>query len=536
VKNAPKHKTGLAVANSSQKDADLAAEVMSMYRREAQKLTKRHELWRKSYRLVHNRGHTVGASLNQGGPQASEIYPILAALVGWMTDQRTMWSITPSVDPHSQYAEFQQRLARDLEKCLDSVYLGENLAAEIEKILWDAFVYGTGILKVEWDAAAAGGAGNAVMRRRDPFAIFPDPDGSNYDDINYIIEARDMSLLEVERRWPDKIAKLLESDNLSRDDLPQRDDPYDDGAAGKLPMSRSGTIGNITNKGWGLPGQASRRVSMSEGERVTVYECWVKENVMYPPPPEDNDPEQSPVESYIPEWRVIVVCNDVILMNERAQDLWEHGNHPYVRYVQHDMGDLWGVSLVDHLAPMQIALNRLLAAMQKHAELCGNPVFMESANSGISRTKVVNNPGQRLIKNPQGTAEWLMPPNMASDVPNLIQFYINEMERISGLSGIARGATPTHRNSQGVMDSVQESAFVRVRLGLRNVERMLSEAGNMAAHLIVENYTIPRTVAITGPRCPEGVPAARYLSLRRSRRGSRHLGSSQARRRGRRRR
>jgi len=186
-------------------------------------------------------------------------------------------------------------------------------------------------------------------------------------------------------------------------------------------------------------------------------------------------------------------------MNEKAEDLWSHGRHPYVRYVQHDMGDFWGISLVEHLAPAQLAINRLLAALQHHAELCGNPVMLEDSRSGIPRQKITNIPGQRLTKNQGSEVAWLVPPDMPQGVRDLVTFWINEMERISGLSAMVRGATPTGRNAQGVMDSVQESAFVRVRLALRNLERTLAAAGDLMGNLIVENYTMPRTTAIAGP-------------------------------------
>jgi hypothetical protein len=87
---------------------------------------------------------------------------------------------------------------------------------------------------------------------------------------------------------------------------------------------------------------------------------------------------------------------------------------------------------------------------------------------------------------------------MPNDVQELVGFYIAEMERISGLSGVVRGFSPTGRNAQGVIDSVAESAFVRIRLGLRNLERALSAAGNLVANLVVENYSLPRVMSIVG--------------------------------------
>lgn len=480
-------------------DVPVADQVMELYTRAKDRMGRRHELWRKAYRLVHNRAWSPNRDPQFPSPTASEIFPILAALVGWMTDQKTTWDITPSVDPHSQYAEFMQGLAKDLETVMDAVWINHALTAEVEKVLWDAMIYGTGIFKTYWDPALDDGAGNGTMRRIDPFQIYVDPNATNLEDANYIIEARRMTLSEVERRWPKK-GKIVADSLSTAGDIPERDDPYKEGS-GRTPMANIGTYG-VTNRGYGLPGQ-SKRITLDDTSSVSVYECWIKENVLYPPQNEEDDPY------YVTEWRVVVVCGEHVLMDEKAVDLWNHGGHPYTRFVMHDLGDFWGISLVDHLAPAQLAVNRLLAALQHHAELCGNPIFLEDTRSGISRTKIVNLPGQRIQKGVGSEVAWLTPPDMPQGVSNLVTFWINEMERISGLSAIVRGNTPNGRNSQGVMDSVQESAFVRVRLAIRNLERSLAATGRLMANLIVENYTTPRTVAITGPQGEKSMLALR---------------------------
>lgn len=464
----------------------------------------RHDMWKRAYRLVHNRAWSRRRDPAMADTSASEIFPILAALVGWMTDQRVRFQITPAADPHSMYAEFMSRLAQDLENCMDSAWLTGDYDAEVQKALWDSLIYGTGIIKTSWDPAACDGAGNPTVARIDPFNIFVDPAGHNMEDINYILEVRRMSIGELERRWPKK-GRLVAAEIGGGDDLPHRDDPFT-GGAGKIPMANPGGITSDQGTGkpiYGLPGQSRKTVS-ADDESVVVYECWVKDNVLHTPTEEEGgDPY------YTTEWRVIVTCGNHVLMDEKARDLWAHGSHPYDRYVQYDIGDFWGISLVDHLAPAQLAVNRLLAALQHHAELCGNPILLEDSRSQIPRTMLVNKPGQRVTKNAGSEVSWLVPPDMPPGVSQLVTFWINEMERISGLSAMVRGATPTGRNAQGVLDSVQESAFVRVRLALRNLERTLAKIGDKVANLIVENYDLPRTIAITGNDGQESMLALR---------------------------
>jgi len=475
-------------------DHVVAGRINGLFDLARKEMNRRHDRWRKAYRLVHNRGWSATRDAWMPSPTASEIYPIISALVGWMTDQRIRFQCVASSDPHSQYSNFQQKLAQDLETVLDSLWVNQNFESEVEKVLFDSFIYGTGFFKCVYDPGSDGGAGNPVMRRCDPFTLFIDPNATSLDDANYVIEARELSLVEFERRFPNR-GDVIDDDMGAGYSLPRRDSTE---TGGKAPMANlaahsggSGTVPPV----YGKPGQGGR-VSDSayyDGS-ITVFEAWIKENTLFSPEPGDDEGEPFNVT----EWRCIITTGSHVLMNERAMDMWQHGLHPYVRYTNHDIGDMWGIALVDHLADPQLAINRLLASLQQHAELVSNPIFMEDSRSGIPRTKIVNRPGQRITKGAGSEAGWLVPPQMPNDVQELISFYIAEMERISGLSGVVRGFSPTGRNAQGVIDSVAESAFVRIRLALRNLERTLSKAGNLLANLVVENYSLPRVMSIVG--------------------------------------
>ena len=482
------------VDHAQGEDHVVAGRINGLFDLARKEMNRRHDRWRKAYRLVHNRGWAATRDAWMPSPTASEIYPIISALVGWMTDQRIRFQCVASSDPHSQYSNFQQKLAQDLETVLDSLWVNQSFESEVEKVLFDSFIYGTGFFKCVYDPGSDGGAGNPVMRRCDPFTLFIDPNATSLDDANYVIEARELSLVEFERRFPNR-GDVIEADMGAGYSLPSRDSSD---TGGKAPMANlaahsggSGTVPPV----YGKPGQGGR-VSDSayyDGS-ITVFEAWIKENTLFSPEPGDDEGEPFNVT----EWRCIVTTGSHVLMNERAMDMWQHGLHPYVRYTNHDIGDMWGIALVDHLADPQLAINRLLASLQQHAELVSNPIFMEDSRSGIPRTKIVNRPGQRITKGAGSEAGWLVPPQMPNDLQELISFYIAEMERISGLSGVVRGFSPTGRNAQGVIDSVAESAFVRIRLALRNLERTLSTAGNLLANLVVENYSLPRVMSIVG--------------------------------------
>jgi len=469
-------------------DPELPSRVRSLYNDAKAARSLRIERWQRAYRLINNQAWSPLREAWQPSPSASEIYPITAAMAGWMTDMRPGIEFLPMMNPGTPIANGLQQLATDLQVAYRASWLNNEEDAELEKVIWDAMAYGTGFAKTYWDPAAADGFGDARFVRTDPFAIYPDPKCHSFDDANYILEVQRMSIQELDRRFPGTAKKLRALSGMKDEPIEEREDPFK--SQGRVPMSNTGAISPVTAPMWGLPGDSREHVFRDDG--VTVFECWMREHEMV-----EDDQGQQHVKD---RWRVVITAADEVLLDETAENLYKHGQHPYSRYVLADLGEFWGISLVDHLAPLQIALNRLLAAVQSHAELVGNPVFLEPTNSGIPRTRITNRAGQRLTVNQGavGNISWLVPPPMSKEVNDLIQFYIGEMERVSGLTATSRGNMPQGRNAEGVVDAVQEAAFVRVRLALRSLERTLRDIGRKKGSMIADFYNEPRMVSVVG--------------------------------------
>lgn len=481
-------------------DFELINHLKGLFTRARQSRRDYHENWQRNYRLVHNR---IAASSNQSWvpkPRDSEIYPCLATLVAWMADQNTSLEFGPSANPNSQYYEFLQTLAQDLTDVIMTNWHSLDYTGQLKLGMWDGFMYGGAFFKTIWDQAIDKGLGNALFKRVDPWAIYIDPNATSLIDAEYIIEARQMTYDEIERRWPEG-AKYIDKHNLGGDAS------IDERPGRKLaPSPAMHNLGNYTStqggtSRWATP--KSNTLAMTTPNNCVVYEFWVKENDDW----EDgdgllnNDTSETHVEA---KWRVIVVAANTILMDEYADDLWPGGGHPYDRWVWDDIGELYGIALVDHLASPQMYINRLLTAMQQNAELCGNPIFMQPKNSGTDRTPIINRPGNMLSVNPQAMQTpptWITPPAMSSDIRPLIEFYIGRIENISGMGAVVKGTVQsgTSRTPEGVINTIQEAAFVRIRNGLQNLESTLQSIGTKLANLIIDNYTEPRYIAIVGP-------------------------------------
>jgi hypothetical protein len=378
----------------------------------------------------------------------------------------------------------------DLERLLESSYLLNHEEIEVAKMCWDGDLYGTGIGKTYWSLDKHNGLGDACLSRVDPYTFYPDPAARNMSDANYFFEARKMSLQEVDRRWPGSAASLVDG---------AYSEPTDESPTQLTPPGSSNEVaravpGNITGTGvTAMYGRtSSRRPHNLSDDGVLIIEAWLREHEII-------RDEYGEIVGVDDAWRVVVFCGHHVLMDESAKDLWRDGNHPYHRYVPADLGEFWGVSMVELLSPTQESINRVLAALQQNIELVGNPVLTEDRQSGISRTQVTNRPGTRLTKNRGGDVKWLNPPPMHSAIPEFLRYLLSRLEAISGLSAINRGGKVGGRNAEGVIDAMQEAAFVTIRTALRNLESMMRTAGDHKASLIAENYTQPRVASILGP-------------------------------------
>lgn len=501
----------LSSATEVDKEQDLISKLRQMFQQARDHKRGRYDQWMRNYKLVNNKMGSQTASNWAPSPRDSEIYPTLSALVAWMTDQSTIIDCTPYSDPGSLYYTFISGLANDLSAVLYSTWQVEDFEAQIKLVLWDAFIYGIGIFKNVWDNSLDDGYGNAMLKRVDPWSFYPDPDATSMEDAEYFVEARRMSYDELERRFPDKSAVLEASNSSGLDQIDERPTIFNDQS--KKPKANPGALPSGQGR-WSTP-RTGPRTEVFPNQTVVVYEYWVRENrdwldddegVTKDKAEKDRDNPKDPpqlAERHVEDaWRVIVLANGVILMDEWADELWSHKQHPYERYVFDDTGEFYGIALVDHLAYPQIYINRLLTALQYNAELTGNPIFIDSANSGLSRVGIINKPGQRLTVTGaaamQNKPDWLTPPSMPQQVMDLVTFWISRLENTSGLSAIVRGATPNSRNSEGVMSSIQEAAFVRIRSALRNLEKTLERSAIKVADLIIDNFTEPRFLAIVG--------------------------------------
>lgn len=459
--------------------------------------------WRNNYFYLINRPWAARSGLRPQRPDwlpaplAAEIFPIVSTMAGWLTDQRPTATCSPAAVPHDAYANFLAKMAEDMEFVLTAGWMVNSEERQLGMMARDVMTYGTAISKTFWDPYSAGGLGDASFVRVSPFNFYPDPNATDEHDGNYYLEVRRMTLQDLDRRYPGTY-ELFKNDGggtigtlVDTDEQPTHVDYADTSRPGPTPAALSPSTTPNTSR----PG--SGRIDPDMDQAVTVIECWVRESEIVTVTDQRTGEER---DASTDEWRLLVVANNRLIFECHAHDLWDHGKHPYNRFPFEELGEFWSISIVELLVDPQKAMNRIVAAIQQNVELTGNPILKRPKTHG--RTQFKNTPGATVEFGPgQGSdLGWLNPPQLQGEMLNLLEFWQKAMERISGMSAVVKGNTPSGRNAQGVVDAVQEAAFVRIRSVLRNMEFCLRGVFTKKADLICSNYTTPRMVALAGPR------------------------------------
>lgn len=502
----------VAVERSHTGDENLLGLVRQMYTEAKREKRKYLGSWSRWYRMLRNRTWADNRPSWLPSPQSSEIFPTLHTLVAWMTDQRPRLFTSPDPDlgafrvPPNQ--ELIAKKATELQQTIESWWITSGQTDQIQMALWDMFTYGAGILKTGYDPIKD----EITQNRVDPYAILPDPSASSFDDCRYVLEVRRVPLFEVRARFPER-GHLISGDEQEPEAEDSRPKAYGPGSPQVVAMANPGSTGVTgTFPGTSTPGIPPRYGPPGASDddytrSVLLKECWIRESERMTVPVIEDGERIDDIEVDAPMWRLVCEAEGVILNPDTANP-FDHGKLPYVRMPLVEIGEFWSVPLMEHLGPAQIALNRLLAAAQINAELLGNPILLEDKDSGIDRTKIINRPGGRLSVNAGRKVEWLQPPTMPPAVQQLVGFWRDTIDRISGISAVARGSNLRRREPAQAVDAVQEASFVRIRAAISNMEEALRRSANLLAANIVQYYIDPRAIPMIGPQGAEN-----YLQL-----------------------
>ena len=443
-------------------------------------------------------------------------------------------SVLPIITDNRPRAEIVAKESADTElvEMLAEAYYAKwddlDLQMKGEQSVKDALTLCEGWWKVYWDPIAANGYGDLRVDVVSPKNMFFDPNARDYllKDAYYVGYCANVRLSGLRARYPDR-AKQLEA-RWMIDNLPSevRDTFMSESLAGET----------VTDDG---DGEGTRWINAKGGyldgsEKMKLTEVWIDDMTIEELTPDyivtldgEGKPQEYnesiatqmleqgiefeivaakdlPKTGYedgtrhrrkYPNGRIITIAGKILLRDKPSP--YKHGRSPYVRFFRYPVPDRgYFFSEIDQIIPLQMELNKRKSQIVDLLNITANPPMLVNLASGIKPNKMTNEPGLIIPVNMDvdRAAKWLQAPNVPSAAFAQVETISQDIDTVSGVHDITQGRRPTGITAAAAIETLQEAAQTRPRLGARYYEYSLKHASELMLSIIWDYYRNNRTI------------------------------------------
>lgn len=382
---------------------------------------------------------------------------------------------------------------------------------------------GTGYCEVSWDANAAQGRGDIVLKALDPRDVLPiRPNlGGTVQDWEGVILRSAKSPGELKTRFPDK-AHRIEADMapsvmartwtrarklMSLVISPSAVDQINQNNARNMPR-KTPTVDLYTIY------LKDRRLCTSNepmimGDARTSWSYTVYP-VGWPSVPDGFDGQSNPKfrkatiddSRLYPRGRLIMATKKVVLY-DGPNPYW-HGMFPVAKLCLDPWPwSLLGAGLVHDIIPIQDALNETLNGILDHVRKLLRPAIVadkKSVADSIWNRLDSRVPGIKLKTNASAGKgiEFVSPEPLPEYTFKMLEFLTGEMDYQAGTANLSALAQMGQMPGENTIEAMQEALSPILRLKGRLLEYFLREIGEMVKANFFQFYNMPRRVSMLG--------------------------------------
>lgn len=219
---------------------------------------------------------------------------------------------------------------------------------------------------------------------------------------------------------------------------------------------------------------------------VDLYECWIR----------------SYEKKRKNDWYIVTVAGGVVLTEGYSE--YEHNCHPFVPWIANedfnsDNFYTRGAGYVEEMEPLQDRADALDLRIYKNISLTANRQKIISAQSGVNPTVVDNTQGRVITANgdPSKAVYYDIPPQFGADVYNYRTQTELLIQTVSGIMDVTQGRRPTGIIAGRAIQSLKDSAEVRLDDGSDTHALALSEVGSLALQNILQFMSKDRIIRAT---------------------------------------
>lgn len=343
---------------------------------------------------------------------------------------------------------------------------------DVELPVRSAVVTGTGIRRVDWDWQLDGKRGAPRLTFVDEAFIFFAPHTKRVQDASYIIEAKNVPLEEIRKRWPDRGWQVPGG-------------PWEGslspvyGPAGTLTQGGSGDVAAFTIPDGTQTQQSSSIQKKKDKNLATLMEAWIRQD--------DGT------------LRYVVCANGLILQDGLSP--YDDDLYPYTAYnVIRNKDSVYGISLVELLESMQKEINEVHSyALDQQRYESDTPIVVNTANMDEGKV-FTNSSGSVYYDNaPGGNGYYLLSKPGANPKWFEMEDRLHSKARsISGGVDILHGERPAGVTTLGGMEIIKEQANVVVSKMTKHVMAAIKNEDRLIVRRIIQFMKDERVVRVTG--------------------------------------
>lgn len=479
--------TPTAQSDQTPEEKKLVKTIMSMFGRYKAARKPYDEKWLDYYRMFRGRQWFETRPTYRHSEVINLIFQHIQSVAPLQLDARPRISFVATEPSDQEFAQILDQVCEfDWEK--------NNWMLELAEVIYDGYIYGTGISTMEYDDDADYGIGRICFKSMDPLYTYPDPSSRDVNkETRGFIYAEPMDIDVAKRKWPkskDFIkADVFDVNRSSKTDLQQV-------------KYKSPTDTKVI-----LEGESTS--SLADKNEALIITCY-----WYPDEIEEEEKKKDPSESdpqggvefiqrlRFPKGRKTIVCGNHIL--EDGPIPYEDGKIPFSKYINYALPrEFWGISEVEQLASPQKTFNKLVSFSLDVLTLMGNPVWVVSSDSGVDVDNLYNRPGLIVEKEPGSEVRREEGVQLQPYVLQLIDRMKGWFDQIGGSQDVTRGVNPTGVTAASAIESLMDAAQTRIRQKMRNLDAFLRDAGQQYVSRALQFYTFPKMYRITNDQNSE---------------------------------
>lgn len=423
----------------------------------------------------------------KASPALNILRPTVQTILPILTDTSPSFDIMPQEPSDFQFADIINEL-------VDSWWQKRNMQMVITYPILDCLIMPAGVVKCVWNDDLDG-VGDIEVTRVDPRNIYIDADATDFTDAKYCIEEKWMAISELRMKFPDK-SKLITGGKTSTDPMKTLEQNLYSGQINlqspidqDIPIETSGNV------------QYNSSYSAGDIKTLKVLECWIQSDELEEIQQDDKEAGTSKtiLKKKYPRGQVITILPDSQVLLQVAENPYGDGRFPYVRFVDNVVpGKFWGEGEVGPLLETQKLINKVGATITDWCNRMTNNVWILDDDSGVTPNMITNQVGLILTKR-RGTEVKRDPaPPLPPEVFSFYQLLMALADQQSGVHDVTAGRKPTGITAAAAIQEMQDASQTRIRLKERNLQASLVQLGYMVTSRMLQFYTTPRVVRITG--------------------------------------